>query len=303
MSEAVKVEEVPAESGDSEAVLPYFLNRRYFEQILQKRTKNPNFKVLSMKGEQCCFAFCSKMFRVVLRIFDGNEENRKQSFIVKMKLESEAALKALGSDGYNVYAKEIDMYRRVLPEFRKVLKVVGLDENVFPEGIAVDRHREALILEDLKVKKFVTPDKKFELDLPHVKMSLEKLARFHAASMVVMENKPEMFQDYTVGVFSRKLSVFEDKFSTSLSALTDEVSTWSGFEQYAVKLEKLQATMYERVCQVYDNEAGDLKVLVQGDLWKLNMMFAYDEDGSLSDAIIVSCEASFNIYVIINEGG
>lgn len=290
------IESASSEDRNSENGLPEFLTCEYFEKILQICHNDPMLKVKKIKGQHCTNAFCSTMLRFEVDANFGRDKKQQRSYIVKMKLESEIALAALGSGSYDIYEKEMEMFHKILPEFRKILKTIGEDKNVFPKSITVDRNRDVLILEDLAVKNFVTVDREVELDVTHIQMSMAKLAKFHAASIVLMQQSPEMFENFDVGMFSRKVSAFKDKFRTNMEALTAEVSSWPGYEYYAKKLENMKSQMFERSCRAFDNDEGDLKVLVHGDLWKSNMMYVYDGEGSPKDAIIVSWKRPTRLF-------
>lgn len=264
-----------------ESAVPDFLNTEYFEKIF------PDRKIVNLKIQPTNDAFCSSMFKAELDLIDGSEI-KHLNFYIKMQLEMKVAKNCLGKKNYNVHEKEMEMFENIFPEFKKILEVGGEGENVFPTAVFVDREREVLILADLSVTGFVLSDHPIGSDLEHTKWSLKKLARFHAASMVLLDSKPDAFKNFDVGMFSRKVLAFRDKFTTSMDALAAEVSSWSGYEYYAEKLENLRENMYEISCRTFDNESGDLKVLIHGDFWSRNMMYRYGDKGSVEDAIIVS---------------
>lgn len=288
-------------SGAMGTEFPAFLTSGYFEVILQKYNKDPNLKVHWIKIGPCGApgdAFASSMFRVEVGASQNGKSDLKGNYIVKMMPTLQLARDKLGIGGYDVQEKEMEIFQNVFPAFRKILKPIGGDKNLFPKAIAVDRLRQVLVLEDLALKRFVMADRKVGLDEQHVKMSLVKLANFHAASMVLLASDPEIFKKFEVGMFSRKTSAFHDFFGSNMDALINEVSSWDGYEAYAAKLKNLRPKLFENSFKVFDNEPGDMKVLIHGDLWLNNLMFNYDMRGSLHDAIIVSLN-SFH-YSIFN---
>lgn len=284
-----KTTEVPPSYEDDDStktVAPEFLTIEYLENILKKYNHDSELKVHWMQVGPCSGAFASTLYRVEVLIENKNDEKvERESVIVKVLMASKLAQEILGKAGYNIHEKEMEMFQRIIPKFRAILE--NVDRNVFPKEISVDAVEEVLVLEDLKLQNFVMSSTKI-LDMAHIKISLVKLARFHAASMVLMEHDPEIYKNFDVGMFSRKVLTFCNKFSTNMDALTSEVATWEGYENYARKLENLKESMYERSCQNFDNEPGDMKALIHGDFWTNNMLFKYNDDGSLSDAIIVS---------------
>lgn len=270
---------------------PGFLSSNYFEAILQKFNRDETLKVHSVKVEPCGAAsdgFASTMYRVEVLATQKNEENiRHGNYVVKMMPTSQLAITKLGTGSYDVHEKEMEIFQNIFPEFTRILRSIGEDKNIFPKAIAVDRVRGVLVMEDLAVKKFLMSDRKIGLDLNHIKISLVKLARFHAASIILMENDPNIFESFDIGMFSRNSSAFNSYIATHLDALTSEVSTWNEFDSFASKLQAMKKNFIENTNKVFDNEPGDMQVLIHGDLWTNNLMFTYDKKGSLRDAIIV----------------
>jgi hypothetical protein len=271
---------------------PKFLTSEYFEDILQKYNNDVSLKVESVDVGPCGSAgdgFASTMYRVEIHARQNNNEKLKRgNYIVKMMPTLKLAVDKLGSGSYNVQQKEMDIFQNIFPEFSRILKSVGEDKNVFPKAIAIDRKRDVLVLEDLAAKKFEMADKRVGMGMNQLKLGLTKLARFHAASIVLMEESPNIFERYDIGMFSRKTSAFHDFFGSNMDALIAEVSSWDEFEIYGKKLKNLKENMYERAYQAYDNDEGDLKVFTHGDLWINNFMFTYNKRNEANDAIIVS---------------
>lgn len=269
---------------------PDFLTENYFESILQKFSGDESLKVHSVTAGPfggIGDAFASTMYRAKVCASQATHEKiRRGNYIVKMQPTLQLARDKLGAASYDVHEKEMSIFQNVFPRFSKILRSVEEEKNVFPKAIAVDRVRGVLVLEDLTDKKFIMADRKAGLDENHLKLALGKLAAFHAASMVLMEQKPKHFRKYDVGMFSRKTLAFNDFFCSNMDALTAEVSGWEGFETYAKKLERLKKNLLNNAYKVFDNKAGEMKVLIHGDLWLNNIMFQY-ERGKPIDSILV----------------
>lgn len=279
-------------STDNQSFVPDFMTSEYFEAILRKHNRDAKLKVHSLHVGPCGAAgdaFASTMYRVEVTASQKHLPDLKHgSFIVKMLPTLQLARDKLGSGSYNVHEKEMELFQNVFPEFRRILGTSNEYKNIFPKAIAVDRVRGVLILEDLAKKHFMMADRKVGFDLNHLKLALAKMAKFHAASMILMEENSKAFKSFDVGMFSRKTSAFHDFFNTNMDALTAEVSGWNGFEAYARKLEMLKENVLENSNKTFENEDGELKVLVHGDLWLNNIMFTYDKQGAPNDAILVS---------------
>ena len=270
--------------------IPDFLTASYFESILQKYNRDDTLKVHSVQIGPCGAAgdaFASTMYRVKIHATQ-REAEKTGNFVIKMMPTLQLARNKLGKGSFDVHEKEMEIFQNIFPKMRKILKTVSDDKNIFPKAIAVDRVRGVLMLEDLMDKHFVMADRKIGLDLDHLKLGLQKLAKFHASSMVLLEKSPEKFKGFDIGMLSRNAGAFHDFMRTNLDALTDELSTWDGFEKYVPKLNSLKENFFENCFRVFDNEPGQIKVLIHGDLWVNNLMFNYHKNGSLKDCIIVS---------------
>lgn len=266
--------------------VPLWLNKDYLENIMQKYRRDSSVKIKFIKIKPCGGngeSFASIMYRVEV-VYEPLE---KGSYIVKTLPANELAIEKLGMGSYNVQNKEMDIYKRILPELKKYLKSINEDKYVFPKALAVDVNNEVIILEDLAEKNFVMPDRKKGLDLIHLKMGLDKLAKLHASSLVVAEKDKNIFEKFDVGMISRATSAFHCFFLSNMDALIHEVSEWPKYEKYAKKLNKMKEIVLEKAFQVFDNNEGDLKVLCHGDLWTNNLMYTYDDAGNPTDVILV----------------
>lgn len=270
------------DSSDNQIASPEFLTSLYFQGILQKFNGDETLKVNSIKLTLCtegCASALSLVYRV--EVFASQNDGLKHgNFVVEITREK------LCND-HNIFKKELKLFQKVLPKLRNILKSVGDSENVFPKAIAVDRNEGVLVLEDLVQRKFAWLDLSIRLDSNHIKLSLKNLAKFHAASMVLMEKDPKTLEKFDIGMFFQKAPVVKSRFCNNIDALAAEVSSWKGFEDYATKLKTMKTDLMQNSYKAFDNEPGDVKVLVHGNFCKNNMMFKYDKSGVPDDAMIV----------------
>lgn len=271
--------------------IPVWLNEEYFENLLNTCFQKSDLRVKALIIKRCGGQgenYASKMYRVGTFLHeDSKKETQLQSFIVKTLPENDLALEKLGSDNFNVQNKEMEIYETILPELEHILNSIGENDTIFPKIVAVDRNVDAIILEDLQEKNFVMADRAQGLDLNHILLALRKLAKMHAASLVMHERNPKAFNNMTTGFFTRKTSAFHVMFQSLLEAMTEEVNQWPGYEHYAKKLYTLQKTMIKSATRAFDCDDGDLHVLTHGDLWVNNLMLKYDENNNPIDAVML----------------
>lgn len=272
--------------------IPVWLSEIYFQNILQQEHRDSSLKVNYLKVQQCGGkgeSYVGKMFRVgaYYTAEKSFEAMQFQSFIVKAMSDHKIAAENFGKDNYNVQSKEMEMYQRIAPEMRRVLESINEDADIIPSAAAVDHEHEVFVLEDLVEKNFVMADRMKGLDMNHLLMVLRKLARMHAASVVLHENDPTIFKNHDMGIFSRKTDVFDPMFNSMCELFVDEVATWEGYEYFTEKLLKVKPKMIENVHKSVDCDDGDFRVLAHGDVWTNNMMFKYNSDGDLIDCCLL----------------
>lgn len=272
--------------------IPSWLSESYIQNILRKFNRDDNLKVKCLKIKHCGGkgdSYASMMYRVGTCFYEGkcSETLLTRSLIVKTIPELDLAIETLGSDGFNVQNKEMEMYQRVLPEFKEILESINEDSNIFPAVIAVDKALDVIVLEDLTEKKYVMADRVKGLDLNHVLMALRKLARMHAASVVVNRRDPKALAKFDTGFFTRKTDSLHVMFESLCDALIDEVSSWEGYDYYAKKLTNVRKNLIKNGQKAFDCDEGEFQVLTHGDLWTNNLMFHYDESGSLTDCLLI----------------
>jgi hypothetical protein len=264
-----------------------WLDASFFEKLLRKNLKNTSVKVNNVEIEPCAGlndGFLSTLLRVCVT-FCVNSSDENEHFVVKIATSHKLALDKVGANGYDVQNKEMKFFEVIAPQLEKVLK--GIDKNVFVKAVAVERGHDVIVLEDLKPYGFVMADKTIGLDKTQTHLALSKLAKFHAASLIVRRKHEKVFDEFDVGMFSRKVEAFNDAFMSIFELVIEEVATWQGFESYAEKLRKIQPNLIENATRCFDVKPTDFCVLNHGDLWMNNLMFKDGENRETDDAILV----------------
>lgn len=267
--------------------VPKWLNENFIENILEKHEKVRSLQVNQCggKGE----SYVSTMYRVGVSYHDEArpEVEKSRSLILKTLASGGIAADAFGAGNYDVQNKEMEMYQRVLPELKRTLESVHEDGSFYPTVLAVDRALDVIVMEDLMEKKYVMADRLIGQDLNHVKMTLSKIARMHAASVVVRKNDPTAYDKFDMGLFSRKCNFLHGFYESMLDTLIEEVPNWDGYQYYAKKLKNVRKTLIENGIKVYECNEGDFLVLNHGDMWTNNMLFCYNDDGTPKGSILI----------------
>lgn len=97
---------------------------------------------------------------------------------------------------HKLFLKEAEFDSNLLPQLNAVLEEAGMKPLAMPRCFygAVERKKELVLLEDLRPRGFKMFDRRKGLDVAHVSLVLEELARLHAASLLLEKREPQYFQ-------------------------------------------------------------------------------------------------------------
>lgn len=258
--------------------------------------------------------YMSDVYRIVVRFTgDGSDDDRA------IKRTPDGAhrtvslvVKSLPSGGQRgtmiaelrAYEKEVCMFRDIVPRLSRMVdgaffSARCLHATPFPERL--------IVFEDLKALGYTNTSRHAGLDYAHCSLLMEKVGRFHAASMRFAEQEPELLgKQFNFNMFNPDSSDPSDNlrtlFEKGLEALIAVAKTrWDGFDQAIVaKMERLVPVYVDRLRQCLEQECesdGGYRVLNHGDLWSNNMLFRYNDptaaDPAVTDVVFVDLQISF----------
>lgn len=266
--------------------IPDFLNKAYFERILQNHENDPSIRVQDVDYKPAVAAgnnYASLLLRTKVK-YTKNDVSHEKSLIIKTVVPDVEMAKKMIENG--IYTKELVMYHRILPKYQKLLTSVGDTEQLFSPALFVDTEQCTLIFDDLKEAGYTLANRLTGVDEKHVDLLIRKIAKFHACSMVLAQTGSEDFKEF-------KESPFKDDGLTGAfmygmyDAFLSQIRTWTGYDKYVVKLEKLRDRLIKQTLETFSDSKFPIKVLAHGDLWVNNMMFRYNEDKTPKDLILV----------------
>lgn len=247
------------------------------EKILQKYEKNNSIHVERFTHAPAVAAgnnYASMLLRSNVK-YKKDGKACEKSLIIKTAVSDPEMAKSIAE--YGIYQREVLMYDRILPQFHRLLESYGDHEKLFPEAIYADTKNSTLIFEDLKEKGFSLADRLNGVDQNHVDLVIRKIAKFHACSMVLVENGIENFNEFRKPPFTDDGS--SKKYFDGMSkAFLEQIQTWPGYEMYVKKFENVQKWLPKETISLYGDTKYPISVLAHGDLWVNNMMFKYDEE-------------------------
>lgn len=221
------------------------LDLSFIQKTLENEHTDGNVKIMNYDvsvatkgGDE---GYTSDVLRIKVGYKIDGGDLKFSSFIAKFILESSAMNKIKMQ--YDFFNKELEMYTRIGP---KLSSLSG--ETFMPKYNFHMREPSQIILtEDLIASGFLLKDRRLCLDLDHCNCVLNKLGKFHAASMILAHKEPGILDKFDGGFFPHRSQMTKDRyvydlFQGGLKYLIEVVSEWEGFEKVPAKLERIQVS-------------------------------------------------------------
>ncbi|CAD7091874.1 unnamed protein product [Hermetia illucens] len=292
---------MPCSSVEESPNKPSWLSERYVQDALRKYSKDSSLEIVkleivpaSSKGDN----YCSVMTRIRVQFTsDKCKGIQSGSYILKSVFEDEAdIITANVIEGYNVYSHEMEIYGTIFPKYREILENIGYTEDLAPRAVNLDYEHKCIFFEDLNALGFQMPDIKKGFDTEHAKMILAKLAKMHAASVLLDEENPKICRKFDRGFLNKHYQGLAPFFAGNFEVCARMVRGWEGYEVYGEKLLKLVPKFMEYGAQAMEPRKHYLNVLTHGDLWCNNTMLKYNDKEEPVDVLLLdfqfSCWAS-----------
>lgn len=258
-----------------ELALPKHLNTELLENALKNAFPGKSVKVINFYTKPAVASgdnYTSDVFRVLVDFQIENFEPKQIGLIVKYMLETDGIFEF--HNDFKFFVKEKEIYSNILPRISKML-----NEDFAPKcHYIMDKPSKVFVMEDLKDSGLIVLDRQAGLDLEHCKLVVTKLAKFHASSMIIAQNNPELMKSFDFGLINKNTKVGEilpPYFTAGLATLIEEAQSWPNFESIVGKLKKIQVNLTERSIKCIDQDSS-FKVLNHGDLWTNNFMIKYE---------------------------
>ena len=189
-------------------------------------------------------------------------------------------------EDYGLFPIETAAFTKILPKlFRMLEKAVGETFRPFaPKCLYTSSNPVTIIMEDLNTQDFKLATVTHGLDLKHCLMVMRTIAQYHAASMVLHSQNPDLFKPYMEMVGNKNAEVgMKAYFSLCVRSLRQHVEKWPGYEKHAENLQKIEPNAFEAWHGSMLRDDRAFNVPLHGDLWLNNLMFRYSEKDQLED--------------------
>ncbi|XP_037896110.1 uncharacterized protein LOC119641470 [Glossina fuscipes] len=272
---------------------PRWFDLQYVTAVMNKYTgdqlqeiKNFCLTPATVKGENYFSVLYS--LRVEYTLKTASNHTQLAAFIVKSKLENE--LMAQLEDDFDIYQREKQYYAVISEEFEKLLNSVN--ENCFLQPRVNYIDDRVIVMENLKLKGYNIKDVREGLDLNQCHLVIQKLAKFHALSMVLYKKNPDIFRYHLSANISENPSPLHDMYKKAILSTIEYCENSTELKQYVSKLKNFSEQIINKMIGVYSRNLEDrLLVLNHGDLWINNIMFNNAKDNE--DVLFIDFQEGF----------
>lgn len=127
---------------------------------------------------------------------------------------------------------------------------------------------------------------------------LEKIAKFHALSMVLAESdeQKELVINHRNTTDREKFRAMFASITRNVKSLAEAIKLWPGFEAIGEKVDKSQGNLLDRYIDCYSRQSTrGFNVLNHGDFHIRNMMFRKNEKGTPNEVMFLDFQ--FPLYL------
>ncbi|XP_037817375.1 uncharacterized protein LOC119607503 [Lucilia sericata] len=271
--------------------IPKWIKTNLFENALHE-TLGDFKKILHFKaflalvpGEN----YATVMIKVEIDVLLNNGDTHKESFMLKVAHDSEFFQKEMTK--WDMFNTEMGMYQEVVPEFEQMYANIGLKVKFGARAFKLPTQQDYILLEDLTKRGFKNAPRQEGLDMDHCKAVLKKMAQWHAASAVRINNKGAYEYKYSKGMFIENgKDVFKTMLDSSLKHLLNAIKKSPNLVIYLQQLEDLKENLTELFYMECARDEQEFNVLNHGDCWSNNIMFQYDNEGKLQETYFVDLQ-------------
>ncbi|KAG6558436.1 EcKinase 11 [Microplitis demolitor] len=269
---------------------PEWLTAQFIENILKNSEKDNSIFVKKISIENATNKgdnYASAMYRVNFEFICNRSDKKiekKNSLIVKVA-HIYGIWKKVVKGTKVIFNTESSFMASLMKDMEIALENTKLGPRFF---YYQENNPLLLVMEDLTPLGFRMADRQARLDIQHCTLALQRLAKFHASSVLVCENTPEYKGHYTNGKYSNNIPEITSFFRNGMKFLVEEIKTWPEInEEFFKKLNQLVETAYEKACEIGKLRENEFNVINHGDFWVNNMLFKYDDNHNVVDQIFI----------------
>lgn len=265
----------------------------YVVEQLVKIIHAADFKEYSFEqdvGSKHGDGFMGTMIKIAItgkRLVSGTLKSDKLNLICKMLPPSKANRDIFCLE--TVFAREVELYNRILPLFRKFQTVKGLNAangffeypNCYYAISDAKQDRHLIIMDDLRPMGYTLWNKQVSLEYDNVRLLLTALGRFHAISFALRDQQPAVFEtfrslnDLLLHIIDNSLameSFFNDGMDQSIRLFQGRPAEEL---EYLRRVRDTWKDIFPAI--LGSDQCAEFSVIGHGDCWNNNFMFLNKE--------------------------
>ncbi|XP_055698646.1 uncharacterized protein LOC129799063 [Phlebotomus papatasi] len=179
--------------------VPQCLDTNFFETVIHNGFNLTNFQISKVQieiGTSAGDNYCSTIYRVFLDVTDTEKNVQKLQVLVKHLLNSETGGSIM--EFMNVFDKEIDMFKNILPMLTKISGGIQFGARFYHS--VSEPQSKLIVVQDLKEMQYRMAERKEALDFDHCCIALKKLGQMHASSVILAKENPSLMNKYSFGI-------------------------------------------------------------------------------------------------------
>ncbi|KAL7013980.1 hypothetical protein ACKWTF_015680 [Chironomus riparius] len=281
------------ESTDIASSIPSWLNLDLFDKAIQGFESDPQAKVTSFdikSATQPGENFASAVFRAIVKYTSKYQQDEKELPVIIKTQPFNVDQLGSGMDHMKdttLFKNEIAAYTEVLMKIQELISSVGYEDIMCPKLIyQTMTPKPVIMLEDVKAIGYDTLITTAHDDFEVSKMIFKRLAKFHAASFYLEDEKKidAAAFDFTIFSMDSVVAIFTANFDIFLNY----ISEWEGYEEFIEPIKNFR-TVYAEKCKKStkpNTGAGAFNVLNHGDFHLKNVLYKMNkEDGKIEDFV------------------
>lgn len=273
---------------------PAWMNKAFFTDVIRHHSGDAKAEVIDFiikpslsQGEH----YGSLMFRVVITFSTKSQAENSLSVVTKLPPQHGTAHGDF-IETTPIFECEQSMYSGPLSDIRSLLDSVGDTSFIQPKVVyQTTKPHRIIVLEDLGIQGYAKITQALE-NYDDSKMVFQRLAKFHAASFFLMNERKADYSQFSHSMFDIDDPLIRDKFfAESIEVLAEVLASWEGYEDYAEKLHDFVNKFVAVGKNFYRPDPNGYSVLNHGDFHVKNLLFK-KVDGKIEDFYFLDYQIS-----------
>ncbi|KAF5297569.1 hypothetical protein FQR65_LT10000 [Abscondita terminalis] len=263
----------------------------FLRSLVEKYNDDVNNLKFSITPLSAGENYTSAVYQIQINYTNSGNQNKELYFVIKVSVENDFL------SGYvkimKFFETEIDIYTRILPRINSLEHLKHFSARLVYASLTP---HPCLVFEDLTKVGYKMQCRHKGLDLDHCLIVIEKLAYLHASSMAIKEQ--ETLTNFNQGIYwNNDYSI--NWINVGLESLIQACTNIKHLNKYATKLQFIRHKFVENVFASTKN-SSICNVLNHGDCWTNNLMFSYNQDGSVKDVVLLDLQLCFYSSPVID---